>query len=363
MKQINIEDLTHQVVHNCRISDARHAGLYSVCGLALRLRDLFKWEHGLKPWEERESAEVLEWIGNREALWETLEGIEYSNIRISGMSFDPFDVDEINKALIPCGFYYGAGYMHSMKPSFFLAEIENYRRVDGHTVYFFGRELARDLTTIPAMAYNGAILIRQASAQAFLWDKILFVNKSGKTALRFALASYGLKDHSPKTIQTNLPRIAAAEVDTYIYHELGEIKDRVFDRRTWQEMISTFPHTPVEILLRSVKDLLADTNAWGRLRYIVKKRRTASLAFYVAFYDGLLKVLFPELKDAFMEFVKLHRWRVIEQAISAGYATAERYAEQVSRIYLSGKQKNDMQWAAAEIEDRLLAPLGVSKGE
>ena len=196
-------------------------------------------------------------------------------------------------------------------------------------------------------------------AQYFLWDKIFFINKSGKPALRFALSTYGLKDHSPETLKKNLSKIASAEMETYIYHELGELKDTTFDRTLWQEMVSAFPHTPVELLLRSVKDILADTNPWGRLRYIVRERKAASLAFYVAFYDGLAKVLFPELKEAFEAFLESCNWTVVEKAISAGYEKAKRYAESLRRIYAAGKQKKDMDWAAAEIENRLLAPLGV----
>jgi len=356
---MTLEPVIAQILHNCRISDSRHAGLYSICGLALRLRDLYKWEHGLKPWEEKDAAEVLEWIGNTENMWETLEGADYSNIRIAGRSYDPFDVEGVNEVLIPFGLYYGAGYVHSMKPSFFLAEIEQQRRIDGFSAYFLGRELARDLTTAPAMSNNGAIIVRQESVRSFLWDKIFFINQSGKAALRFAFAFCGIKDDSPKTLQKNLFRMASEEMDTFVHHELGELRDKIFDRRIWQEMISTFPHTPVELLLRSVKDLLADTNDWGRLRYIVRERRTASLALYVAFYDGILKVLFPELKEAFREFLQSRSWTVIEQAVSIGYDTAKRYADQVSRIYLAGKQRNDMGWVAAEIEHRLLVPLGV----
>ncbi len=180
-----------------------------------------------------------------------------------------------------------------------------------------------------------------------------------KPALRFALKAYGLKDHSPETLQKNLSKIASAEMATYIYHELGELKDTTFDRTLWQEMVSAFPHTPVELLLRSVKDILSDTNPWGRLRYIVRERKAASLAFYVAFYDGLPKVLFPELKEAFEAFMESCNWTVVEKAISTGYETAKRYAESLRRIYAAGKQKKDMDWAATEIENRLLAPLGI----
>ena len=67
-----IEAMTRQVLDNCDITDAQHAGLYSTCGLALRLRDLYKWEHRLNPWEEKDSSEILDWIGEKEALWEKL---------------------------------------------------------------------------------------------------------------------------------------------------------------------------------------------------------------------------------------------------------------------------------------------------
>ena len=32
----------------------------------MRLRQLYKWEHGLAPWREPEVADALEWIARRE---------------------------------------------------------------------------------------------------------------------------------------------------------------------------------------------------------------------------------------------------------------------------------------------------------
>ena len=63
---IRIENIIRQVLHNCAVSDSHYAGLYSICGLALRLRDLYKWENGLAPWVEKEAHEVLNWIGAKE---------------------------------------------------------------------------------------------------------------------------------------------------------------------------------------------------------------------------------------------------------------------------------------------------------
>jgi len=39
---MDVESIIDQVSGNCAVSDARSAGLYPICGLALRLRDLFK---------------------------------------------------------------------------------------------------------------------------------------------------------------------------------------------------------------------------------------------------------------------------------------------------------------------------------
>ena len=43
--------LLKTIKHNCDISDARDNGIYSICTLVLKLRNLYKWEHGLEPWE------------------------------------------------------------------------------------------------------------------------------------------------------------------------------------------------------------------------------------------------------------------------------------------------------------------------
>ena len=93
------QDIARQVLHNCDVSDAKHAGIYSVCGLALRLRDLYKWDQGLNPWEEKDAAQILDWIGTKEDLWETLADDDYELLAIQGERFDPFDTRPINAAL------------------------------------------------------------------------------------------------------------------------------------------------------------------------------------------------------------------------------------------------------------------------
>jgi hypothetical protein len=344
-----IDDIIDQVLENCSIADARHAGLYSICGLALRLRDLYKWENRLDPWIENDPSDVLKWIGNKEEAWEKMAEKDFGDIPLLGHRFDPFDVKGINAILEPHGYIYGGGYERSLKPSFFLAVLENKKEIKGITIFILGEELARDLLTIPALSQDNFIYVRKESARLYLWDQIFYVKNSGRYALKFGLECYGLKEQTPENLHRNLSKIAANETDTYIYHELGEIQDTVFDRKTWQEIIATFPHTPIELLTRTVKDLLADTSAHGTLSHIIEERKTPSLAFYVAFLESFTKVLFPEIIEGFKDFVQARNWEVIEQAVATGYETAKSRAETIINVYRAGREKNDMKWVENEI--------------
>lgn len=354
MDDNDLNILTRQVLHNCDISDAYHSGLYSICGLALRLRDLYKWEKRLNPWEERDSSEILDWIESKENEWEMHAENDYVELPVLGKNYDPFDVDEINAVLEPAGMFYGAGYARSLKPTFFLAAIDNKTAVNGTTVYTLGRELARDLLTLPALTQNNSILLRQESARLYIWDELFYLKKSARPILSIALAHSGIEDNDPSALRDHLDTIIAVVKDTYIYHELGEIHDTVFDRNIWREIIAAFPASPVEFIARAVKDLLADTSDHGPLRYFIRERKMASLAFYVAFFDGLVKTFFPEMVIAFQEFVKKEDWHIIEHAVAIGRETAVKHAESMMSIYQEGEQKEKLDWAELEIQKRLL---------
>ena len=133
------------------------------------------------------------------------------------------------------------------------------------------------------------------------------------------------------------------------------MKDTVFERGLWREIIAAFPYSPVEYIARAVKDLLADTNDSGTLRHIIRERKTASLAFYVAFLDGLAKEFFPELPAAFQVFMQTDDWDMVEQAVSGGRRTAINHAGIIMDLYRAGVRKNDLKWAAEHIQQKLLA--------
>ena len=180
---------------------------------------------------------------------------------------------------------------------------------------------------------------------------------SGRRALKFALATYGIDEKDSDGLRTSFNRILDHEKETFIYHELGEIRETVFDRMLWKEMIAEFPHSSLELLARAVKDLLADTSRHGTLWYILKERRAGSLGFYVAFQQGLLKALFPEIRESFQEFTDSGSWHAVQKAVSHGFNTGRAYVDRISDIYLTGKQKNDPQWVEKEINASLLEPL------
>ena len=187
-----LPDLTRLIQRNCDISDARDNGIYSLCILVLKLRNLYKWEKQIEPWDEPESAVVLKWIEDREAFWEKIGSEAYQPYPVNGMAIDPFDTDQVNAMLGATNLFYGAGYGRSLKSLFFLAEISNRRNVSGVPVIILGRETARELASPFAMAQDGMVIIRQEQMRFFFRDRLQEAAPSAKAPLLHALNLHGL---------------------------------------------------------------------------------------------------------------------------------------------------------------------------
>jgi len=93
------------------------------------------------------------------------------------------------------------------------------------------------------------------------------------------------------------------------------------------------------------------------LPYLTRGRKTASLAFYIAFFESFTKEIFPQIIEAFPKFTHAYGRFVIEQAVAEGFHTAKSYAEAITRIYRRGKAENDMKWVEHEITQRFLSTL------
>jgi hypothetical protein len=348
-----LDRLIQQIQRNCDISDAQHSGIFSICGLALRLRDLFKWEQGLEPWEEGDPSAVLEWIGVRESYWETLAGSEPGGLVVDGRSVDLFDTATVNAALASRRLYYGAGYARGLKPTFFLAAIETEQDMEGCRVYRLGQELARDLLTLPALSQNGTILLRRRSARSLLWDQITYAAPSAQRSLDAALGACGIASRRLSEVRQQWDVLLRAQEEIHLHHELGEIKASGFERERWQEIIAAFPLTRIELLARHVKDLLADTHPLGPLCHFTRTRNAAGVGLYAAFADRLMRNLFPELIPAADELLRTGDWTVMAQAAAAGHSAAKRYAATMISAYDDAKSHHDLARLPADIE-RLL---------
>jgi len=356
-----IIDLQQQVQQNCDISDARYGGVYSLCGFLLRLRDLYKWENHLPPWQEPEPADLLDWIDKREQRWEKLTECEFSRLTIGAETFDPFDSAAINRRLRPFGLIYGAGYGAAMKPSFFLARLIGSRHAGELQIDLVDRELARDLFMAPAMRQGPQIYARRSAMLFSIWDQIMEMRPSARDALHFALAQHNLdgrrlRSH-PNELGPQLQRVAELELDTWIHHEIGEAREEVFEGYEWQEIVSSYPDSPIELFARMIKDILADSHAEGLLQHIVANRKSSSLGFYVVFMRPFTRLLAPEVLEAFQEFHQDGDWSMVEQARRKVYARTQSKAMVLINLHREGKQRGN-EWAKARILAELIEPLG-----
>jgi len=355
---LDMDGLKRQIRFNCDVTDARHAGIYSVCGLVMRLRDLYKWERGLPPWQEDESANVLAWIGDKEDYWEGLLDADYRPLSVNGAEVDAFDTTTVNQWLNPRGFFYGAGYAHSLKPTFFLAEIEDHTTIAGREIWILGREHARDLLTLPAFSQNGQAILRIEAGRMYLWDQILYMGNSGRRALDFALQACGLPDQRHETIQRHFDDVWEVQKALYIRHEIGELEEDEFDRTLWRSMLADYPHTAVELFIRTLKDLLADTSPKGVLTHLIENQDSAGLGLYMAFGNGITRMLTKALICAFDDFTLHFQWHRVAEAGHVVREDVKSHSRQVMDIYRQGRRREDLDGARTAIE-KVMRHLGL----
>ncbi len=177
------DTLLRDIKFNCDVSDARYWGYFSICGLLIRYRDLYRSEKGLAFRAEIRSDAIGAWIQAKESAWPALERQTFRSLTLNGKSYDPFDLDGINRLLVPQGLIYGAGYGMYMKPTFFLASLVAVREVDGLTVYTSDAELVRDLFTSAGMLQGTSILLRLEPLSMLLMSKFSSLDPRKAAAL------------------------------------------------------------------------------------------------------------------------------------------------------------------------------------
>jgi hypothetical protein len=324
--------LKEDIKFNCDLSDALYWGYFSICGLLLRYRDLYRSEKGLKAWANISRTDIAAWIESKEASWPHLENQQFRDLAVDGRTFGPFEVDGINEMLAPKGLVYGAGYSMYMKPSFFLAELRSTRQVDGLTVMTSGPELVRDLLTSSAMLQGNSVFLRLEPLMMLLHFKFGELNTKSDPLLEEAFSHYGFSERQlmDETFEKRLQALAEAYAEIVIAHEVGEHREGVPE---WKDILTAAGDRKNEHYLRAIKDLLADTSEAGPLRKIVETKDRGALGLWVALREGFPRVMFPEIRQAVQEFRSYGNWDVLEKTRKAGHERFHAERERVLELF------------------------------
>jgi hypothetical protein len=335
---MDLEGLIGQVKLNCTISDAKFWGYYSVCGLLMRMRELYLNEHSLMPWDNAPADEVSRWVSGRETQWGVLEDEGLHEIAVGGRLYDPFDADALNLLLRDSKLVYGSGYAMFNKPTFFIADLIESRELLDYHVCFTGHELCRDLSAYAAMLQGRCIHVRYDVIKAIIFDRFQAMRArryGGVTEEMFR--HYGIRknDALSHDLIGRFGDMAAAIAELFVRHEVGEAyEDEGSDE--WTGILLSCNDKHSELYLRGIKDLIADTSVMGPLRAIKAAGDEPLLYVYVALLDGLRKELFPMIGNAFQRFVETGEWGSIEEARERGYERAKKWRESVLRLWNDG---------------------------
>ena len=268
----------------------------------------------------------------REAAWSALEDKDYAPLALGGRRFDPFDAAALNRELLAHGFVYGAGYGRFHRPHFFLAELVADGTREGARVLVAGRELARDISAIPAALQGEAIYVRRDALRRWLWEKVDFwrARRPGG-ALASALEHWGLAAGDDAAFE----RMVDAELETLVLHELGEARAGAKLGAAWEEMLAGLEDRRLEILARAVRDNLAD--CLSTLPGLLERDAHASLHFWFSQLDGMRREIFPALGTAYAAWRASGRAAALLEAVGAGAAHWER----VARAFLTSPHGAD----------------------
>ena len=306
---MDIPLLINNVQLNCHISDARHAGNYTLCIYLLKMREFYRWENKHTFSEKLSTDDIGDWLTNRERLWQEVENQDYHSIKIDNKTLNPFDSSTINQALAAENLVYSGGYGVKEKPHFFIAELEDNKTINGYSIYISGKEYARDLTSPPAMSQNKTIYIRRESFRRLIWEYTdeWRWNKP-ENAMAKAIRCYDFDNN----LEAALSSMTDNELDAAVLHEIGEIQaGEKLDG--WQQMMSDINFTKAEIMARAVRDHYADT--LHTLPTLIDNNNQASIHFYFANLTNMRKHIFPSLMDAYNHWCEYKNIKPIEKTV------------------------------------------------
>lgn len=307
------QDFRDQIQHNCHIADALHAADYTMCVYLMKMREYFRWERGYGFAEPLSRDEVGDWLRNRESLWEDLEDASFEPLRLEGQEFAVFDAEAVNASLRDTGLVYSAGLGHNNKPHFFLGRLEKKEQQADFTLLVSDQEYARDLTAPPAMTQGDTVYIRRESLQRMVWEKLeeWRWNKLDNPMGR-AIQCYDFDE----AFEASLHAMTDVEINTLLLHERGEVEAGQLLGGEWESLLLANDDHRTQLLLRSVRDNLADT--LSTLPGLIAQGNPASLHFYLATVSSLRKKLFPALVAGYQHWHASGEYDFLQRAIDDG---------------------------------------------
>jgi hypothetical protein len=291
------QNLIRQVQHNCDISDANHAGNYTLCIYLLKMREYYRWLSALDYETDLNSEGMGQWLRDKEEIWDQVADQSFKPIELENQQYDPFDHSAINRKIINDRLFYHAGIGQKAAQHFFLAELIEQTLQGQVRISITGREFARDLTSPPAQSTQDEIIVRQESLKRMCWERYQewnwnrLHNPMGK-----ALSYYDFD----KSIPEALEQMVQAEQNTLIQHELGEMAISQELGEQWPAMMLGLLGSKAELLARAVRDNLADS--LYTLPFLIKQGNEASLHFYFANLTSLRKQIFPSAVQAYQHW-------------------------------------------------------------
>ena len=191
-----------------------------------------------------------------------------------------------------------------------------------------GKEHARELTAYPAMSHQGTIFIRRESLQRMLWEKIENWRWSkAENAMARAIACYDFDDN----LQLALDHMTAHEMEAVRLHEIGEVLAGKQLGDEWHELLAELPHSKVELMLRAVRDHLADSLT--TLPALLQEPNVASLHFYIGNLSNMRKHMYPALMEAYNRWVEHGDLSDLETLAESGRAHWSMLGEEILALY------------------------------
>ena len=326
-RQALITHLRETIQHNCHIADASHAGDYTLCVYLLKMRELYRWEKQEAFSTQLPKEVVGKWLRERESLWDELEGKDYKNIQIEHQAHSPFDSELINSDLLQHDLVYSGGMGINNRPHFFLAELASFEKHNEYALYIAGKEYARDMSAPPAMSHQKTIYIRKESFRRLLWEQLeTWRWNKPDNALGRAFACYDCDND----LDNALNDMTEVEIANVIAHERGEIQAGEILGNKWQALLYSLPHSKASIMLRAIRDLMADSIS--TLPALLEMNSAPSWHFYFGNLSNMRKDLYPSLLKGYDEWYKTGSLSKMNDLIEKGKNHWTQLCQQVLEI-------------------------------